>query len=434
MRIFQTIGYFAAFALIGLTLSSFGPTLPDLAAQTQTNLSEISFLFTSRSFGYLLGSFGGGKLYDRMHGHPVLAAMLVIMAIMMALVPLIPLLWLLTIVIFILGAAEGVLDVGGNTLIVWIYGDKVGPYMYGLHFFFGAGAFLSPIIITVAISFGRGIILPYWALALLMLPVAIWLLFLPSPTVQTLRTESSTGQVSYQLVTLIALFLFLYVGAEVSFGGWIFTYTVSLNLSGATTASYLTSTFWGSLTLGRLLAIPLASRLRPRTILLGDLAGCLLSLAVLLLWSNSLTAILSGTIGLGFSMASIFPTLFSFAERRMTITGQVTGWFLVGASSGSMFLPWLIGQLFEQTGPRVMMLVIMSALILAVGILITLIRIPARPSRINSNSVASESSNCRERRLDDFQARDELEISDVVGDESQIVFEASGRDLRVREH
>jgi len=64
-------------------------------------------------------------------------------------------------------------------------------------------------------------------------------------------------------------------------------------------------------------------------------------------------------------MASIFPMMLSFAERRMSITGRITGWFFVGASAGGMTLPWLIGQLFESVGPRITMSAILMDLIVA---------------------------------------------------------------------
>jgi len=54
-----TLAYYVGFIALGLTTASLGPTLPGLAEQTQTRLGEISFLFTARSFGYLLGSFCG---------------------------------------------------------------------------------------------------------------------------------------------------------------------------------------------------------------------------------------------------------------------------------------------------------------------------------------------------------------------------------------
>jgi FHS family Na+ dependent glucose MFS transporter 1 len=168
---------------------------------------------------------------------------------------------------------------------------------------------------------------------------------------------------------LIGIFFLLYVGAEVGFGGWIFTYVITLDLMNETLAAYVTSAFWGALTIGRLLSIPLAARFRPVVILFNSLAGSLLSMGIMLLWSNSSVAIWVGTFGLGVSMASIFPTMLSFSGRHMTITGQVTGWFFVGASLGGMSLPWLIGQFFESIGPHVMMFAILAVLIGAVIVL-----------------------------------------------------------------
>jgi len=44
------------------------------------------------------------------------------------------------------------------------------------------------------------------------------------------------------------------VGVEVAYGGWIFTYAVKVFGMGETEADYLSSAFWGAITLGRLLA------------------------------------------------------------------------------------------------------------------------------------------------------------------------------------
>jgi len=379
-RISKTVGYYAAFVALGLITASLGPTLPGLAENTRSQLGEISFLFTTRSLGYLLGSVLGGRLYDRVQGHPLMAT----------LVPLIPLLWLLAVVLLILGMAEATVDVGGNTLLVWVHRHEVGPFMNGLHFFFGVGSFLSPIVIAQAVLIGGDIaadcsnLLAYWALAVLILPAAVWLLRQPSPTAPAASPDDAAGdlrQTNPVLVALIALFFFLYVGAEVGFGGWVFTYTVRLGMSNETAAAYLTSVFWGALTLGRLLAIPVAARVRPRSILLSDLVGCLASVGVILLWPDSLTALWLGAFGLGFSMASVFPTTISLAERRMAITGRVTSWFFVGASIGGMSLPWLIGQLFESIGPRAMMFAILVDLILAVGVFTALITAQVTPKQ-----------------------------------------------------
>ena len=56
----------------------------------------------------------------------------------------------------------------------------------------------------------------------------------------------------------------------------------------------------------------------------------------------------------------------------MTITGQVTGWFFVGASLGGMFWPWLIGQLFDANGPAVTMLAITLDLVMSLALFVVL--------------------------------------------------------------
>ena len=367
-HISKTIGYYATTVALGLVAGSLGPALPGLAEHTHTQLSEISFIFTAHSLGYLPSALRAARLFDRVPGHLLMAAALFVMAAMMALAPVTSQLWLLTIVLMISGAAEGVLNVGNNALLVWIHRDKVGPFITGLHSCFGIGAFLAPMIVAQAILINGDITWAYWVLALSTLPAAAWFLRIPSPTAREDSGTGPRGQVNHLLVASIALFFFFYVGAEASFGGWIFSYAVALDLGSKAAAAYLTSAFWAALTLGRFVAIPIAARFRPRSIVLVDLVGCLASIGMILLWPNSLAAMWLSTIGLGLSMASIFPITVALAERRTTITGQVTGWFFVGASAGNMSLPWLIGQLFQSAGPHATMQAITVNLIVATGV------------------------------------------------------------------
>ena len=383
-RLGNTIGYYASYIALGMAAAVLGPTLPSLAENTQTQLSGISFLFTAHALGYLLGSFQGGRLYDRMPGNPLMVGALLVAAVALILVPLIPYLWLLLVVALILGAAGGVLDVGGNTLLVWEHGRKVGPYMNGLHFFFGLGAFVMPLLVGLSFSASGGIHWAYWALALFMVPVAVWLTRVASPQHPTIKTgadsrEAAPAQTSNTvLIFLLSTLFFLCVGAELGFGGWIFSYSLAMELGDPTTSAYLTSVFWGALTFGRLVGIPIAMRLRPRTILLVDLVGCLLSVIVCLAWPGSWTAIVAGSIGLGLFMASVFPTIINLAESRMTITGSITAWFLIGSSLGSMSVPWLIGQLFESVGPPTMMVILVVDLAAALAVFVITMLYSAR--------------------------------------------------------
>ncbi|MCA9875684.1 MAG: MFS transporter [Anaerolineales bacterium] len=357
-KLAKTIGYYAGFLCIGLAAAVVGPTLPGLAENTHSQLSQISILFTARSLGFLLGALTVGRIYDRLPGHPALVTGLLGIGLCLALTPTISLLWLLFAVMLLLGLTESMLDVGTNTMLPWLHHDNVAPYMNGLHFFFGLGAFLSPIVVAQAVLLSGDITWAYWLLAAIMLPVAAWILPQRSPQPVKVTAVSSNGRQNYLLIFLITLLFFLYVGAETSYGGWIYTYAINANLATITLAAYLTSTFWGSLTVGRLVSIPLANRWRPRHLLAVGIVGSLLSMSVLLLGASSAAALWLGTCGLGFSMAPIFPTTLALAERNMPVTGKTTGWFFAGASLGGMFWPWLVGQLFDVTGPYQAMLTI----------------------------------------------------------------------------
>lgn len=359
----KTAVYYVVFLIIGLSAAIMGPTLPWLADNVAVPLSQISILFSAKSLGGLVGSAFGGRLFDRRPAHPVAAGLLLIMAITLALIPLGRQLWVLALIVFVLGVGDITLDLGGNTLLMWVHGSRVAPFMNGLHFFFGVGAFLAPVLVAQAISAGS-VQAAYWLLALIVLPVAIVLLRLSSPTAPRREEATVDGrEVSRRLAFLVALFFVLYVGAEVSFGGWLYSYAVALGLATEVGAAYLTSAFWGALTIGRLLAVPISTRVGPRYILLVALLGCLACLGTILLLRESALALQVGVFGLGLCMAPVFPTMLSFAERRMAITGQVTGWFFVGASLGSMILPWISGQLFTRFSPYAAMAAIAGAVL-----------------------------------------------------------------------
>ncbi len=351
----QTLGYFITFIALGMATAAMGPALPYLAEQTNRPLNQISILFSAKAAGYLLGSIAGGRFYDRMPGHRVMFTGLLGMILTIALTPAIPLLWILGIVLFFLGFFEGAVDVGGNTLLVWVHGHEVGPYMNALHLFFGIGTFLVPIILAQSILQTGKISAGFWLIAAAILPLAIWLYRIPHPKAPGKTAEKSDHH-NTSLLPLVVIFFFLYVGAELGFGGWVYTYAFETGLATATAAGYLTSLFWGAFTFGRLLSIPIAARFRPRTILSVDLIGMILSLGLILLFSNEQVVLWVGAALLGLSAASVFPTMISLAERRMTLTGTMTSWFFVGGSLGGMFFPWLAGQLFEKNGPQVALL------------------------------------------------------------------------------
>lgn len=52
--------------------SVLGPTLEDLAANVNKNISNISYVFAGRASGYIAGSLLGGVLFDLINPHLLL--------------------------------------------------------------------------------------------------------------------------------------------------------------------------------------------------------------------------------------------------------------------------------------------------------------------------------------------------------------------------
>lgn len=385
----STFAYYAAFITLGATMSINGPALPWLARQTTSRLDQISIIFVASSLGYMAGSQLGGRAYDRFPGHRIHALALLAISLSAALVPMMRSLWFLVAVVFVLGTSQGALDAGCNTLLTWIHGQKVGPFMNGLHFFFGMGSFMAPLIFAQVVLTAGEISWVYWIFSLVTLPIAIWFLFLPSPPIRRSMLEKASEERSINgLFLLVVLFFVFTVGLELGFGNWIYTFSTRIHLASETGAAYLTSAFWGALTVGRLLGIGISSRLRPPAILVMDLTGCLIAFTILLLWPVSSLALWVGTILMGLSVASIFATGMAFAEQRLSLTGSSIGWILVGGGIGGMVTPWLIGQLFERISPHITMPVLLASNLIAFGLLLALI-LPRRkkenPSRFRGD-------------------------------------------------
>lgn len=366
-----TAAYYVVFITLGLVVGATGPVLPALAEHTNTALDEISLIFITSALGYMSGTWIGGRAYDRFPGHVLMAAALVITSVMLFFLPIIPVLWALAIVMALLGFFQGSVDVGGNTLLIWLHGSKVGPFMSGLHFTFGFGAFVAPIVVAQITGLSGDIHWVYWLFAIVNIPIALWIWSLPGPTARAKTADDgeSKVQASPLILALLVAFFFFYVGLESGFGNWIYTYAITLKLADATWAAYLTSTFWGAYTLFRLLGVWISTRASPQNILFADFAVSAIGLGLILLVPGSQFALWAGTIILGASIASIFPTMMTLAEQRLHLTGSITSWFFVGAGIGHMILPWLIGQFFEPLGPTSMVVVLMVDLVINVLVL-----------------------------------------------------------------
>ncbi|MHB1936293.1 MAG: MFS transporter [Acidobacteriaceae bacterium] len=145
-----------------------------------------------------------------------------------------------------------------------------------------------------------------------------------------------------------SLLAFLYVGVEVSIGGWMMTYVHRLPVARGFWAALIASCFWIALLCGRLIAPAVLLRVSESRLLAATMmAACLSVLSILL--NRSPEAILLSTVFAGLTLAPIFPLCVS---RVLVLTNQSpqTKWLFSFAGMGGSVLPWMTGRLSTYTG------------------------------------------------------------------------------------
>ncbi len=356
-KVFAII-YLLSFLTIGLESAALGPTMKQLAASTGSTLAAVTVFVTIKSFGYMTGSFIGAKFYDRFRGHQVMTLSIATMTAIMLFIPFAGSFIAAVVPMFLLGFAEGVTDIGGNLMIIWVFKDNLAPYMNALHFMFGFGSLLAPIITASFLSFENSLQLTYWVIALLFLPSMIGLSLLPSPKrieSVTLKEEKSRQT---RMIVIFSFLFFAYVGVEITFGNWIFTYASESRLATDLQAAFLNSTFWGSFTAGRLIGIFISKKINAKKMLLINFSGTAVCLLLLVLFRNSSIILWVGSILLGFFLATSYPTLMVYAGSLFTVTGAITRWFMAGSGMGVLLIPFAMTYLFGKLGIQVVPIVL----------------------------------------------------------------------------
>nr|XP_048281418.1 sodium-dependent glucose transporter 1-like [Myodes glareolus] len=384
LRWFTTVVLNAAFLGMGVSAAVLGPTFPDLARNVNRNISSLSEIFIGRALGYLCGSVVGGVLFDCMNHFLLLGLSNLFTSAGFYLIPFCKTAVLLTTIMSVTSISFGILDTGGNVLILNLWGDKGAPHMQALHFSFALGAFLSPLLAKLAwgttasaqnytepnfdrsalnrssagtsysllaVPEDKNLLWTYASIGTYGLVVSVFLLapFFKKNSKQKKSTASDQGarraKYHWALLCLLFIFFFFYVGAEVTYGSFLFSFATTYVGMKESEAAGLNSIFWGTFAACRGLAIFFATLLQPGTMLVLCNVGSLVSSLFLVLFDKSPLCLWIATSVYGASMAATFPSGISWIEQYTSLSGRSTAFILVGAALGLMATPALSGTL-----------------------------------------------------------------------------------------
>ncbi|NXA97305.1 MFS4B protein, partial [Melanocharis versteri] len=294
---------------------------------------------------------------------------------------------LLTVLMSVIGGSMGILDTGGNVLALNTWGAEAGPHLQALHFSFAAGAFVAPILAKMALGGSESKELPgaektnqsvlksvptasaasttpaledrnnedflwsYIIIGTYILFISIFFFVLCSKGSSGHDKPKASAQkrklakYHWPLIGLLFVFFLFYVGAEVTYGSYVFTYAVDFAEMKESEAAALNSVFWGTFAVCRGAAIFGAAFLSPGTMIVMSLVCSVASSSALAFFADYRASLWGGTAVYGASMATVFPSGISWVEQYTVIEGKSASLFMVGAALGEMCIPAVVGYL-----------------------------------------------------------------------------------------
>jgi len=271
----------------------------------------------------------------------------------------------------VLGIVCGVGDVSGNTLVLWARPDAPGAALNALHLFFALGALSAPILTNRAIAWADSLWPVAIPLGVLTMVCVLVLLTTPAPIKTRTAHHTHEGEQGASVrrgqLMIVGLFFFVYVALEVGFANWIHTYVEQIGYGDANTATGITATFWVGFSVGRMLAIWFATRLSAGWMLVGSMALALTSSVVLVAVNGGGFGLWIVTFFFGLSIAPQFASMIAYAEAHFALSGAATSVFIGAAGLGGLVMPYLLGQLFDARGARVLPPVTLTACVVTIG-------------------------------------------------------------------
>ena len=228
-------------------------------------------------------------------------------------------------------------------------GTTVAPYFGGI-LILGAA-------VNEGANLGESVKFPYLLLALMLLVLALVFSFLKLPNIQSAEQDSTASTMkdyqsalSHRHLSLGAIGIFVYVGAEVSIGSFMINYfglERVMSFEEAEAAKYITY-YWGGAMVGRFLGAAIMQKIDAGTVLAFNAIAAVLLLITTVLSQGELA--MWSLLLVGLCNSIMFPTIFSLALKHLKeFTSHGSG-ILCLAIVGGAVLPLLQGVLADSFG------------------------------------------------------------------------------------
>jgi fucose permease len=329
-------------------------------------------LLTTQAVGSITTSFLSGPLsiwIGRKRTLLLAACGFCISFLVIALMPPLP---LLQIALFLSGLAWGISNNLINFLVVRVT-DGNSSQISRVHTVFSIGGFLAPLLVALAVRLNLSWRLPAAFIAVLSLGLVFYTRFMPVP-----ESKKKTGDkkpVSFTFLKswrlyLFMLMLFLYVGVEAGFSGWLVTYLTTWRNLEASLAQTLLSTLWVAMIVGRIITSIIGHNYRKDRFLLLESIGICAS-ALLLILAVQPGWLIVAVVLLGLSMSAFYGMVVANASWLVVESTIASGLLMSLGGLGASLMPLIAGIYAESSGiaAGLWVLFIAAALLLLLAVL-----------------------------------------------------------------
>ena len=345
---------YSCLLMVGINSGWIGPFLPQISRVTQLPIDRAGLVVSASAAGYFISVLIAGEISRQWSARAILATAMALFTAGLSGLAIASGLASLLCGGFLIGLANGGIDVGANALIVEFNRDRLAAALNYLHVLFGVGALLGPMIV----SFAFASIIPYWWVfgcgALVCAAVALLLRSISAIEVRVSPAgDGLWSMLSRPVIWAVSSVMFLYVGAEIGIGAWLFLYLRTAGALSALRASSGVSLYWLGLVFGRAAGGRLGNRIAPPqfTMLASALSAVALVVLIAAPAATGLAAVMVFLIGSGYG--PVFPNMIAVGAARFpSEVGRMTSIVVAGGALGGIFVPWIMGYAIAVISAR----------------------------------------------------------------------------------
>lgn len=251
------------------------------------------------------------------------------------------------------GVARGGNSNFSNTMVSTLTEPLATKGYNMIHGGFAVGALLSPLILIFCV--GLWPVMGWRIMAAVLCLVCIGQIIVYAkmdiPSINT-KSEGKAMDFSFLKVRQFwfgSAMLFFYISAEYAIVGWLVTYFQDMGVLSANHSQMMNSLLWLVIFIGRMVGVAITGKISREAILLTDGFGLCVFFA-LMLFSRTPLMIVIGIIGVGFFMATIYPTAFAYGSECVKANDLGCSIMIFSGSAGGIITPALVGIVAEHAG------------------------------------------------------------------------------------